>query len=69
MTARRCGCGRVHESLLDLPRVEHRGGIMTYDGEVILLANCPCGSTLALSLVPHREDVLAKFESEHPEAP
>lgn len=65
MTAPRvCGCGLVHESILDLPRVEKDHGIMSYDGEVILLANCPCGSTLALSLVPHRDDVLAKLEYE-----
>lgn len=63
---RTCGCGRVHESLLDLPRVAKDRGVMSYDGEVMLLVNCPCGSTLAATLVPHREDVLAKFDSEYP---
>jgi hypothetical protein len=63
-----CGCGLVHESLLDLPRVQKDHGVMSYDGEVFLLMNCWCGSTLMLSLVPHRRDVLAKFESEPPEA-
>jgi len=59
-------CGTEHESILDLPRVAKDHGVMTYDGEVLLMANCPCGSTLAISLVEHRDDVLARIGSEPP---
>jgi hypothetical protein len=63
----RCACGEEHDSLLDLPRVEKYHGLMSWDGEVLLLVNCTCGSTLAIVLVPHRDDVLARLEGLHDE--
>lgn len=57
-------CGHDRASLLDLPRI----GTQSDGGEVLLLVNEPCGTTRAVVLVPHPEDVRARFESAYPEA-
>jgi hypothetical protein len=41
-------------------------GAATYDSEVLLMVNHSCGTTLAVVLVPHVEDVRARFASEWP---
>jgi hypothetical protein len=62
---KRCNCGRSYYDLtafLELPFA----GTQTVDGEVLDLRNCPCGSTLARVMVPHRDDVLARTWSDPP---
>jgi hypothetical protein len=54
-------CG-VPVNPIELPRV----GAVTYDSEVLLMVNHGCGTTLAVVLVPHADDVRARFASERP---
>ena len=48
-----CACGRTYEPRDPARRV----GVLSLGGEVLLLANCDCGSTGAIVLIPHPIDV------------
>jgi len=54
---KRCACGRCYDPLDPSRRV----GTQSVGGEVLLLMNCDCGSTGAIVLVPHRDDVLERL--------
>ena len=54
---KRCACGLIY----DVRDPARRVGVLSLSGEVLLLANCDCGSTGAIVLVPHPSDVKASL--------
>lgn len=58
---RACHCGHSFDPLAFANRI----GTMNADGGVLLLANCPaCGNTVAVTLIPHRDDVREKLDAD-----
>ena len=57
----RCACGRVYTYA---QARERQIGTQSYGGSVVMLWNCRCGSTRAVELVPHPEDVRARLGEE-----